>query len=245
MNVRTVVRYGITSVGSWAVWASALAVASCASVPRATGPLYSIDHVILGASDLDAGMAQFAARTGIMPAVGGVHPGVGTRNALVSFGERHYLEILAPDPAQGRTPANAGLGLYTSLTPEGWAIRTSDIDATAATLRAAGFAVEGPIDGARVRPDGVRLAWRRLNVVAPAGDLLPFFIEWRTMEAHPSLSAPDGCTLASVAAREPHDDVLRKLVRTVGVSVAVSHDSLPALRFTLACGARGVVIFGR
>jgi hypothetical protein len=201
--------------------------------------------VILGAAALDAGMAQFAARTGVTPAVGGVHPGRGTRNALASFGDRHYLEILAPDPAQGPTPDNAGLGLYTSLTPEGWAIRTSDIEATAKALAGAGFTVEGPFDGARVRPDGVRLAWRRLNVTAPAADLLPFFIEWRTMDAHPSLSAPGGCTLASVAAREPHDDVLRALVRTVGVRVDVAHDSLPALRFTFACGARGSVTFGR
>ena len=209
------------------------------------GPAYAIDHVILGSADLDAGMREFAVRTGVTPAVGGVHPGRGTRNALASFGNLHYLEILAPDPAQGRSDRNAGLGVYTTLTPDGWAIRTSDIEATARALRAAGFRIEGPLDGARVRPDGVRLAWRTLNVLGPKADLLPFFIEWKTMDAHPSRSAPAGCALGEVAVAEEHEAAVLALVRTVGIHVAVAHAALPAMRLVIGCGAKGTVSFGR
>ncbi|MBI3567750.1 MAG: VOC family protein [Gemmatimonadetes bacterium] len=214
-------------------------------VGDAAGPTYAIDHVILGAADRDAGMREFASRTGVTPQIGGVHPGKGTRNALASFGDLHYVEILAPDPAQGSMPGNAALAAYSALAPEGWAIRTSDIEATAKALRAAGFTVEGPLDGARVRPDGVRLAWRTLNIVAPASERLPFFIEWKTMDAHPSRSAPAGCTLGAVTVTDTHDDAVRALLRAVGVRAGVAHGDASSMRVDLHCGAKGTVTFGR
>src|SRR5215471_2003279 len=128
-----------------------------------------LDHLLLGCSDLDAGIAFVEQKTGVKAAVGGVHPGRGTRNALLALGPLHYLEIIAPDPAQTEAPKvraelPAKLKSLSAPTLVDWAVHTSDIAAVAERWKKAGIKFQGPIPGSRARPDGKMLHWQTLSV---------------------------------------------------------------------------------
>src|SRR5437016_1188005 len=127
------------------------------------------DHLLLGVSDLDRGIAWVEQRTGIRPAMGGVHPGQGTRNALLSLGPRHYLEIIAPDPAQSAYNFNIDVRGFAEPRLVNWAATTTDIESVAASARKAGYALFGPLDGRRQTPSGKTLRWKRLGIVNKLG----------------------------------------------------------------------------
>src|ERR1700694_37200 len=94
-----------------------------------------LDHIILGCNDLDRGIDLVEENIGVRPAIGGVHPGRGTRNALLSLGERRYLEIIAPDPAQQKIVHFPQIREMKEPRLIGWAVHLPDIAATARLLR--------------------------------------------------------------------------------------------------------------
>ena len=79
-----------------------------------------VDHLVYGVvGSLEAACADFRERTGISPVIGGVHQGLGTRNAIVALGgaddgsrgnSNGYLELVALDPAQP-DPAMLWMGM--------------------------------------------------------------------------------------------------------------------------------------
>lgn len=195
-----------------------------------------LDHLILAINDLDRGMDEFETRTGVRPVFGGVHPGRGTRNALVSLGDGVYLEILAPDPAQEQ-PAEPmpGLKNVASLTPTAWALATDDLGDVRRAAEAAGMGVSVVRGGARELPDGRHLEWATLGIVDPAHGWMPFFIQWRDLNVHPSRTSPQGCTLASVALQDPAAAPLQRALDAVGYQMTVTQASPAQMTVALDC----------
>lgn len=202
-----------------------------------------LDHLILAINDLDRGMDDFERRTGVRPVFGGVHPGRGTRNALVSLGEGVYLEILAPDPAQPE-PAEPMPGLrdVATLTPTAWALATDDLGDVRRASEAAGMGVSVVRGGARELPTGRQLEWATLGIVDPAHAWMPFFIQWRDLSVHPSRTSPRGCTLTSVALQDPDAAPLQRALDAVGYPLIVTQGTPARMTVALEC-AKGRVEF--
>ncbi len=206
----------------------------------------AVDHLLLGAPDLDAGIAWFEARTGVRAVIGGVHPGAGTRNALASLGDRQYLEIIAPDPAQSAFNFQIDLRRLTEPRLVTWAASTPDVDATAKAAVAAGYKVFGPRDGSRARPDGVMLRWRSVGVLAgfaeAAVDPTPFFIQWAADSKHPSSDSPSGCRLIALEIEHPDPLKLQAALRNLGIEAAIAKSATTGLRASLDTPKGRVVV---
>src|SRR5437762_2066602 len=205
-----------------------------------------LDHILLGCNDLDRGIAFVEEVTGVRASFGGVHPGRGTQNALISLGERtpqepnprRYLEIIAPDPKQ------SGVQQYSAITklnePRliGWAAHRDDLDQFAARLRQEGIEFAGPQPGSRRRPDGKLLRWKALRLKDDHRGVLPFFIEWSEDSIHPSVDAPSGCSLGRFGAFTPEVQELTKLAALLELDTTVEYAKTPQLH-ALFVGPKG------
>ncbi len=207
----------------------------------------AVDHLLLGVSDLDRGIAWLERRTGVKAAIGGSHPGVGTRNALAALGGRRYLEIIAPDPAQ--TTFTFRIDVRTLSEPRliTWASGTNDIEAVAKRVRGSGFETFGPQAGSRARPDGKVLKWKSLGlrsgVAAGIVDPIPFFIEWAADSIHPSQDSPAGCELLAFEIEHPNPTEVRNVLEKIGIEANVKPGDRARLAATLR-SPKGTVELG-
>ncbi|WP_030602751.1 VOC family protein [Streptomyces fulvoviolaceus] len=202
-----------------------------------------LDHLVLASPDLAATVADFARRTGVTPAPGGVHLGLGTRNYLVSLGGTGYLEIIGPDPEQptptGPRPFSVD-ALSTARTVT-WAISPPDLDAAVATARARGYDPGDIHPMTRRRPDGTLLEWRLTDgdTQHPSG-LVPFLIDWGSA-LHPSASGLPVTPLLSLSGTAPDPDEIRALLATLDTELPLGEGPV-GLSFTVDT-PRGPVTF--
>jgi hypothetical protein len=199
-----------------------------------------LDHILVGSPDLDVGIKFVEERTGVRAAFGGVHPGAGTQNALLSLGTNRYLEIIAPDPKQPPSADARDLRKLEEPVLVGWAQHPGDIEAFAQRLKGEGVEVIGPKPGSRKRPDGRVLNWKTLALKDDAGGLFPFFIEWGAGTMHPSIDAPQGCSLELFDAISKEQDLVQNRHRAgqLNLDLKINSGRSPNLHAVIA-GPKG------
>ncbi|MFF0199904.1 VOC family protein [Streptomyces sp. NPDC005017] len=202
-----------------------------------------LDHLVLATPDLAGTVADFARRTGVTPAPGGVHVGLGTRNHLVSLGGSAYLEIIGPDPEQSGHEGPRAFAVDVLPVPRTvtWAIRPADLDATIATARARGYD-PGPAHAmSRRTPDGTLLSWRLTDGAdAHPSGLVPFLIDWGD-SPHPAASGLPVTPLLGLTATTPDPGALRPPLAALDVELPLSEGPV-GMRFTVDT-PRGPVTF--
>lgn len=204
----------------------------------------AVDHLLLGVSDLDRGIEWVAKRTGVKAVMGGSHPGVGTRNALLSLGKRRYLEIIAPDPEQSKFGFRIDLRRLSEPQLVTWAVRTKDAGGESRKALESGFEIFGPQDGSRARPDGEVLRWKTFGIVnqlaADDVDPIPFFIEWADGSRHPSEDSPRGCELTGLEMAHPKATEVGDALTKLGIAAKVKTQPRALILATLRT-PKGVV----
>ncbi|MBO6701308.1 MAG: VOC family protein [Pseudomonadales bacterium] len=184
-----------------------------------------LDHIMFAVADLDHGIELIRDLTGVAPAFGGVHPGHGTRNALLSLGEDQYLEVIAPDPEQQLEGTMAEELLQSPPHIRQWAAMTDDFDHLKHHIEHAGFRYR-VMDMARTTPVGLHLAWQILFVEDhPYGAAMPFFIDWLE-SPHPAASTPKGCSLERFNVQSPQGNTLREFFGAIGLKAGVDNGEL-------------------
>lgn len=119
---------------------------------------FRLDHVVIAVLDLARAVEDYRA-LGFTVQPGGRHPGRTSHNALVVFEDDAYLEIIAwPEPGPAErwydVLAKHGEGLTD------FALVPRDVPGAVADAKARGLALNGPFDGARLRPDGQEVKWQ-------------------------------------------------------------------------------------
>lgn len=192
-----------------------------------------LDHLVYATPDLDATVAELERSLGVRAAVGGRHPGFGTRNQLLGLGGKSYLEIVGPDPEQGRPEQPRPFGIDTLTEPVlvTWAVAVGDLDAVIARARERGYDPGDAQDMSRCTPSGELLSWR-LTLPHESG-IVPFLIDWGATR-HPAESGLPAVELVSLGGGHPEPESVRGDLAAIDVRLDLDKQLRPCLTAVLS-----------
>lgn len=184
--------------------------------------LFELDHILWASSDLATGERLFVDATGVKPAFGGSHAGVGTRNSLASLGRGTYFEIISVDPDQKDSKERAAeVGAILRPRLLTFAVRGSTLDDFYRVAAELGLQPTEPFSMSRTRSDGVILSWKLVYLNNPEfRNCVPFAIDWENSE-HPSRTTPKGCEVKEFCALHPDPERIGDIYTRLGIDVAV------------------------
>lgn len=202
-----------------------------------------LDHIVLATPHLDQTVQRFAQLTGVQPALGGDHAGLGSRNYLVRFTDTSYLEIIGRNPdetvADYRIPFRIG-GL-TAPRIATWALRPERFGATIDSARAAGFDCGDATTMSRRLPDGRLLSWALTTPYADDFGIVPFLIDWTGSGGHPAAMTVPQVDLLDFHAHHPNPETVRPVLAAIDSGFRVDEGQAG---FELRIGTpRGTVLF--
>jgi len=232
-----------------------------------------LDHVVLVVGELPPAIRQFN-QMGFTVTPGGIHAGGLTHNALVSFADGAYLELLATTSRAKQNllilfQRTSLLRLYTArdtafdrrfksgiasgLGLSDYCLRSGNLDIDIPVIQRRGLDLDGPIIGGRQRPDGQQVSWR--TAVPPTFDV-PFLIDDITPhqlrvpvpppEGHPNQVIGIGGITLGVRDLEASTGQIRSLIGTEPDSI--SQFPLPgvqSIEFPLGAVRIGLIQPGR
>jgi hypothetical protein len=178
-------------------------------------PTSYLDHIVIVAPSLEAGVDYVRRSLGVTPQPGGEHPRMGTHNALLRLGEEIFLEVIAVNPgAPG--PARPRWFALDDLSPDSrphlatWVVRTDDIQSAAAASESALGTIEpmtrGSLNWAITIPHDGSL---------PMHGVAPTLIQWHN-GPHPASRLQDqGCSLLRLEGFHPQAAQIAGMLRAI------------------------------
>lgn len=187
--------------------------------------MLTLDHLVIVAPDLAAGVAHVRDGLGVDMPEGGRHREMATRNHLLRLGPATFLEVIAVDAAAAPPGRPRWFGLDDSARVRadweagrrlrGWVARTGDLD---------GLLGRHPgLFGDALAVSRGALRWRfavRRDGAWPEDGALPCPMTWGE-GPHPAGAMPDlGCRLAGLTLTHPDPDRIAALYRTLRLADA-------------------------
>jgi glyoxalase-like protein len=194
-----------------------------------------LDHLVYATPDVETTAADLAKRLGVPATQGGRHPGRGTYNALFGLGDRSYLEVIGPDPAQPlpAKPRWFGINALTAPRLVTWAAKSPRLEERIASAATRGVRLGAAMARSRVQPDGKWLQWKLTDPDTVIADgIVPFYIDWGD-GPHPADSLPPGLALDRLSAEHPDAHEVRRILAALGLTLTVDEGPRPALIATL------------
>lgn len=182
-----------------------------------------LDHLLIAAATLDAGVAHVRETLGVTVPFGGKHPLMGTHNCLVRLGPDCFLEIIAvdheaPKPGRLRWFGLDDMDISASIAERPrlhtWVCRTDNIAGAAS----ASPMPTGPVEEGR-RGDLIWQITIPKDGSMPEGGLFPTLIQWSAhlgADGPAPLMADLRCELESLIISHPEPTRLRAALAAIG-----------------------------